>query len=74
MMYFLITFAAFGLVFFAMAIGYILQRKTIAGSCGGLGSVGIEKACDCDDPCENRKKKIAKAEAKRQMLEENRII
>ncbi|ART83246.1 Na(+)-translocating NADH-quinone reductase subunit E [Oceanisphaera profunda] len=74
MLYFLITFAAFGLVFFAMAIGYILQRKTIAGSCGGLGSVGIDKACDCDDPCESRQKKMAKAEAKRQMLEENRII
>ncbi|MBO1518465.1 MAG: (Na+)-NQR maturation NqrM [Oceanisphaera sp.] len=74
MMYFLITFAAFALVFFAMAIGYIVQRKTIAGSCGGLGSVGIDKACDCDDPCESRQKRMAKAEAKRQMLEENRII
>ncbi|MGO1616637.1 MAG: (Na+)-NQR maturation NqrM, partial [Oceanisphaera sp.] len=55
-------------------IGYIVQRKTIAGSCGGLGSVGIDKACDCDDPCESRQKRMAKAEAKRQMLEENRII
>lgn len=74
MAYFLITFAAFVMVFFAMAIGYIVQRKTIAGSCGGLGAVGIEKACDCDDPCKSRLKKIAKEEAKRQMLEENRII
>lgn len=74
MLYFLVTFAAFVLVFLAMAIGYIVQRKSIAGSCGGLGSVGIEKACDCDDPCDNRKKKMAKAEARRQMLEENRII
>lgn len=73
-MYFLITFVAFGLVFFAMAIGYIVQRKTIAGSCGGLGSVGIDKACDCDDPCETRRKKMVKEENHRQMLEENRII
>ncbi|MFP2770387.1 (Na+)-NQR maturation NqrM [Oceanisphaera sp. KMM 10153] len=74
MLYFLITFAVFALVIFAMAIGYIVQRKTIAGSCGGLGGVGIEKACDCPDPCESRKKKMAKEEARRQMLGENRII
>lgn len=74
MLYFLITFAVFALVIFAMAIGYIVQRKSISGSCGGLGSIGVEKACDCPDPCDNRKKKMAKEEARRKMLEENRII
>ncbi|PSJ45452.1 Na(+)-translocating NADH-quinone reductase subunit E [Zobellella taiwanensis] len=74
MLYFLITFGVFALVIAAMAIGYIIQRKTIAGSCGGLGSIGVEKACDCPDPCDNRKKKMAKEEARRKMLEENRII
>ncbi|GAA3536741.1 (Na+)-NQR maturation NqrM [Zobellella aerophila] len=74
MLYFLITFGVFALVIFAMAIGYIVQRKTISGSCGGLGSIGVEKACDCPDPCDNRKKKMAKEEARRKMLEENRII
>lgn len=74
MLYFLITFGVFALVIAAMAIGYIIQRKTISGSCGGLGSVGVEKACDCPDPCDNRKKKMAKEEARRKMLEENRII
>lgn len=37
-----------------MAVGYIFQNKTLAGSCGGLSSMGIEKACDCDNPCEKR--------------------
>ncbi|MGL6440951.1 (Na+)-NQR maturation NqrM [Aeromonas hydrophila] len=57
-----------------MAIGYIFQKKTISGSCGGLGSIGIEKECDCPEPCDNRKKKMAKEEARRKMLAENRII
>ncbi|WP_116473757.1 (Na+)-NQR maturation NqrM [Zobellella maritima] len=74
MLYFFITFGVFSLVIFAMAIGYIVQRKSISGSCGGLGSIGVEKACDCPDPCDNRKKKMAKEEARRKMLEENRII
>jgi uncharacterized protein len=41
-------------VVLAMAVGYIFQKKSIAGSCGGLASIGIEKACDCDNPCEKR--------------------
>jgi uncharacterized protein len=65
MIYFIATFVVFLLVVVAMAIGYIFNKKTIGGSCGGLASVGIEKSCDCDDPCENRKKKNA---------EEDRII
>ena len=36
MLYFLVTLAVFLLMFLAMAIGYIFQRKTISGSCGGL--------------------------------------
>ena len=74
MQIFLITFAVFLLVVVGMAIGYIFQKKSISGSCGGLVSVGIEKACDCPDPCDNRKKKMAKEEARRKMLEEHRII
>ena len=58
MMTFFITFAAFFIVIVAMSVGYIFQNKTLAGSCGGLGAVGIEKACDCDDPCDKRKEKM----------------
>lgn len=51
---FLITLLFFVIVTAAMAVGYIFQNKTLAGSCGGLSSMGIEKACDCENPCEKR--------------------
>ena len=54
---FLITFGFFLLVVVAMAVGYIFQQKSLAGSCGGLASVGIDKACNCDNPCEKRKER-----------------
>lgn len=56
-MVFLITFGFFLIIAGAMAVGYIFQQKSLAGSCGGLGSVGIEKACNCDSPCEKRKER-----------------
>jgi uncharacterized protein len=54
---FLITFAFFFVVVVAMAVGYIFQNKTLAGSCGGLASVGIDKSCNCDNPCEKRQER-----------------
>lgn len=58
---FLITLGFFLVIVVAMAVGYIFQQKTLAGSCGGLASVGIEKACDCDNPCDKRKEREKKA-------------
>lgn len=55
MMIFAITFGFFILVICAMAIGYMVKRRSIKGSCGGLSALGIEKVCDCDTPCERRK-------------------
>ena len=49
----LITFGVFGLVIFAMSIGYIIAGKRLQGSCGGLGNL-MGKDCDfCDkkDKC-----------------------
>jgi len=60
---FLITFGFFLVVVVAMAVGYIFQQKTLAGSCGGMSSMGIEKACDCDNPCEKRLEREKKAAA-----------
>ena len=51
-MEFIITFFVFLLVFLAMAVGVIFQKKKLQGSCGGLSSVGIEKSCDCETTCE----------------------
>ncbi|GAA6206249.1 MULTISPECIES: (Na+)-NQR maturation NqrM [Thalassotalea] len=57
MMIFLVTLVFFLIIAAGMAVGYIFQQKTLAGSCGGLGSVGIEKACNCDSPCEKRQER-----------------
>lgn len=54
---FLITLAFFIVVILAMAVGYIFQQKSLAGSCGGLGSIGIDKACNCENPCEKRQER-----------------
>ncbi len=67
---FVLTFAIFLVVVLAMAVGYILQRKTIAGSCGGLDALGIEKACDCEKPCERRLERMRKEKS----WQENKII
>lgn len=67
---FLLTFGLFLLVVVAMALGYLVQRKTIAGSCGGLGEVGIDKACDCDKPCEKRQQRLEKEK----FWQQNKII
>jgi len=61
MMIFMITFVFFRVIGAAMAVGYIFQKKTLAGSCGGLASVGIDKECNCDNPCEKRQERDRKA-------------
>lgn len=67
---FLITFFVFLAVIGAMAIGYIVQRKVVKGSCGGLGAVGIDKVCNCPEPCDARKKREAKAALRAEKLAE----
>ncbi|SEK65496.1 hypothetical protein SAMN05216262_10240 [Colwellia chukchiensis] len=58
---FFITLGFFLVIVMAMAVGYIFQKKSLAGSCGGLASVGIEKACNCDNPCEKRQERERQA-------------
>ena len=67
---FILAFGFFLLMCFAMAIGYILQRKSIAGSCGGLGAIGIAKACDCPEPCDRKKQRMAREEARQAKIKE----
>ncbi len=74
MMIFFITFGFFLVVGAAMAVGYIFQNKTLAGSCGGLASVGIDKECNCDNPCEKRQEREAAAlEAEEKTALENNL-
>ena len=70
MLTFLATFAVFVLVVLGMSLGWIIKRKSIQGSCGGISSLGMEKVCDCPEPCDARKKRMAR-EAQRQ---QNRIL
>ncbi|MCV9377217.1 (Na+)-NQR maturation NqrM [Hafnia alvei] len=71
---FIATFVVFLAVITGMSIGYIIKRKSIHGSCGGIANLGLEKVCDCPEPCDARKKRMAREEARREMLEKHRII
>ena len=74
---FILAFVFFLIVVLAMAVGYLVQQKTISGSCGGLGALGIEKACDCPEPCDRKKARMEKEQARQKKLDEwkqNQII
>ena len=74
---FILAFVFFLVVVLSMAVGYLVQKKTISGSCGGLGALGIEKACDCPEPCDRKKARMEKEEARQKKLAEwkqNQII
>ena len=43
---FLISTLVIGLVIAGMAIGVIMGGSPIKGSCGGMGALGIDTACD----------------------------
>ena len=67
---FILAFVFFLAMVLAMAVGYLVQKKTISGSCGGLGALGIEKACDCPEPCDRKKARQEKQEARERRLKE----
>jgi hypothetical protein len=43
---FLISALVISLVIAAMAVGVMAGRQPIKGSCGGMGSLGIDTACE----------------------------
>ena len=62
---FLITAGAFGLIMLAMAVGVMVQKKALRGSCGGA------EVFDCDGEslscgaCPNRKMRQEQAAARK---------
>ena len=60
MQLFFITFSIILIVIALMAVGYIFQDKEIKGSCGGISDLGLEKVCDCEEPCDKRKELMRK--------------
>lgn len=46
MMEFLIALVVFAVVIAGMAVGVLAGRPPIKGSCGGMGALGIDTACE----------------------------
>ncbi|REL28796.1 (Na+)-NQR maturation NqrM [Thalassotalea euphylliae] len=70
---FFITLGLFLLIALGMAVGYIFQQKSLAGSCGGLGTLGIDKACNCDNPCEKRQERERQERERKVAMAKNSI-
>lgn len=74
---FIATLVIFLGFFLLMGVGYIIRKKAVHGSCGGIAGIGLEKECDCPEPCDDRKAKIAaekQAAERNEKLQQNRII
>lgn len=66
---FVVTFIIVAVVVLAMAIGVIAGRKPIAGSCGGLGKIGLECDGGCANPCPKR---LARMQAQAEQEEQDK--
>lgn len=48
----LYTFLFFLIVIALMAIGVMMKRNAIQGSCGGLANLEVDRVCNCETVCE----------------------
>jgi hypothetical protein len=60
---FLATLLVFALAFAGLALGVLLGRDPIRGSCGGLNRLGLGRDCSCDSPCPRRKRELERLAA-----------
>ena len=60
---FLLVFVIVGILLAGMSIGVIFGRKPIAGTCGGIGALGLGGACDIcggdTQKCEDENERLA---------------
>ena len=60
---FIVTFLVIALVISGMAIGVILGKKPITGSCGGMSALGMKTACDVcggnQSKCDEENERVA---------------
>ena len=50
------TLIVFVAIIVLMSVGFIFKKQSLKGSCGGLSSLGIAKACD--KPCDTLQEKL----------------
>lgn len=60
MLTFLLTLVIISLAVLGMAAGVLLGRSPIAGSCGGMGRLGIECGV-CEKPCAKKRRALEQA-------------
>ncbi|MBL8445554.1 MAG: (Na+)-NQR maturation NqrM [Zoogloeaceae bacterium] len=51
---FLFTFVIMALAALGLAIGVMMGRKPVGGSCGGLDKLGLDCDAGCSKPCPKR--------------------
>lgn len=70
---FLVVLAVMLLIVAGMAVGVLLGRKPLAGSCGGMSAVGLDGACDIcggdKQKCEEESKAAANASTEAQFYD-----
>jgi hypothetical protein len=55
---FLAALLLFALAFAGLALGVMLGRDPLRGSCGGLRKLGLEGDCACESPCPRRRREL----------------
>ncbi len=76
MMLYLLVFVFMLVIMAAMAIGVIMGRRPIPGSCGGLNQLGMKEGCEIcggkDEVCEEEGRKASGGARRRS--DENRGV
>ena len=60
---FFATLLVFALAFAGLALGVLLGREPLRGSCGGLRKLGLPRDCSCEAPCPRKRRELARLAA-----------